>query len=99
MAEYGDPAEYEDPEELGAVTKRYFEEYDVELFFADKGTTGTLAVLERGEKAFIEWTPFESYDVNLHMSFDEWGVIAHDATQQEAISGIPPLRISVSAVK
>ena len=34
-------------EELPDVTKRFYEEYDVELFYADKGTSGTFAVLER----------------------------------------------------
>ena len=34
-------------EELQPVTKRFFEEYDVEIFYADKGTSGTLEVLER----------------------------------------------------
>ena len=37
----------EELEELEEVTKRFYEEYDVELFFADKGTSGTFAVLER----------------------------------------------------
>ena len=36
-----------EPEELQEVTKRYYEEYDVELFYADRGTSGTFAVLER----------------------------------------------------
>ena len=37
----------EELEELPEVTKRFYEEYDVELFYADKGTSGTFAVLER----------------------------------------------------
>ena len=37
----------EELEELPDVTKRFYEEYDVELFYADKGTSGTFAVLER----------------------------------------------------
>lgn len=89
--------ETEELEELQEVTKRFYEEYDVELFFADKGTSGTFAVLERGECAFIEWTPFDSYDVNNMMSFDEWGVIAHDSTKEPSV-GMPPLRIPVSTI-
>lgn len=42
-----DNPESEDPEELPEVTKRFYEEYDVELFYAEKGTSGTFAVVER----------------------------------------------------
>ncbi|KAL5258158.1 hypothetical protein ACHWQZ_G012946 [Mnemiopsis leidyi] len=87
----------EELEELPDVTKRFYEEYDVELFYADKGTSGTFAVLERGECAYIEWTPFDSYDVNNHMSFDEWGVIAHDSTKEPSV-GMPPLRVPISTI-
>ena len=51
----------------------------------------------QGECAYIEWTPFDSYDVNNHMSFDEWGVIAHDSTKEPSV-GMPPLRIPISTV-
>ena len=47
MTEKHDTEELEELEELEEVTKRFYEEYDVELFFADKGTSGTFAVLER----------------------------------------------------
>lgn len=77
------------------ISKVVYEEYDVEIFFANKGTSGTLSVLERGELAFIEWTPFDNYDVNVHMSFDEWGVIAHAAAGENQKT-VPPLQIAVS---
>ena len=34
-------------DEIQPVRKRYYEEYDVELFNGEEGTSGTLAVLER----------------------------------------------------
>ena len=34
-------------DEIQPVRKRYYEEYDVELFYGDIGNSGTLAVLER----------------------------------------------------
>ena len=52
----------------------------------------------QGEKAFIEWSPFDSYDLNAHMSFDEWGVIAHDSQKREEHTVMPPLRIPVASV-
>lgn len=42
-----DSGDAEELEELPEVTKRFYEEYDVELFYADKGTSGTFAVVER----------------------------------------------------
>lgn len=84
-------------DEIQPVRKRYYEEYDVELFYGDIGNSGTLAVLERGEQAYIEWTPFKSYDVNNHMSFDEWGVIAHDSVQEDSTT-FRPIQIAIATI-
>ena len=51
----------------------------------------------QGEQAYIEWAPFKSYDVNNHMSFDEWGVIAHESVQEDS-PVTPPLQIAIATV-